>query len=61
MADVRKKIGCKMAGPGGMKCQCCGPAPKDKAKFLRTAKRVDKHQSRKELKTQIDGVNDERS
>ena len=26
-------------GPGGWKCNCCGPAPKDRTKWCRRAKK----------------------
>lgn len=36
-------------GPGGRKCFCCGPAPKDRKKNDRIAKRRIKQRVRKEL------------
>lgn len=53
MADVRTKIAGKLAGKGGLKCQCCGPAPKDKKKFDRTAKRIDRQLVEKEIEIQL--------
>lgn len=29
-----------VSGPGGFKCRCCGPAPKDRIKARRTERRV---------------------
>jgi len=49
----RKKVAAKMAGKGGLKCQCCGPAPKDKKSFLRTAKRVENQQAKKDINDQL--------
>lgn len=36
-------------GPGGRHCNCCGPSPKERAKFDRTAKRRELQFVKKEI------------
>jgi DNA-directed RNA polymerase subunit N (RpoN/RPB10) len=56
LATIDKKIGCKAAGRGGMKCFCCGPAPgKDRQAFNRRVKRGKvKEFIRKDVKDQLE-------
>lgn len=49
MADQRKKVMDKLAGKGGVKCQCCGPSPKEKKPFNRTVRRVEKQLVQKDI------------
>lgn len=37
--SLLKKDTVKGIGPGGWRCPCCGPAPKDRRAFKRAAKR----------------------
>jgi hypothetical protein len=39
----------KDIGPGGYKCSCCGPLPKDRPQFRRTKRRRQKQALKKEL------------
>ena len=41
----------KNVGPGGMRCPCCGPAPKHRKAFLRAVKRFQRAETRKEIQT----------
>lgn len=52
MADQRKKVMGKLAGKGGVKCQCCGPSPKEKKPFNRTVRRVEKQLVKKDIQEQ---------
>ena len=36
-------------GPGGYKCRCCGPSPKDRAKWRRVRRARLKEEARKEV------------
>ena len=40
-------------GPGGRKCVCCGPSPKNRKAHDRTAKRRMKQHAQKQIKEQI--------
>lgn len=37
-------------GPGGRKCPCCGPSPKDRVRFDRTVRRVERRIAHKEMR-----------
>ena len=37
-------------GPGGWKCSCCGPSPKERPKWRRRARHRIKEKFREELK-----------
>ena len=56
MTTIEKKIGCKIAGKGGVKCRCCGPSTgEDTKRFRRQVKRGKvKEHVRKEVKEQLD-------
>jgi len=47
-----EKILCKY-GPGGRDCPCCGPAPKDRKAFNRTAKRRFRALGKKSIARQL--------
>ena len=47
MACMMKRVARKEIGPGGFKCPCCGPAPKDRKAFRRRSRRRLKHADRK--------------
>ena len=40
-------------GPGGRKCFCCGPSPKDRGRNDRAAKRRMRRQARKEVQNML--------
>jgi hypothetical protein len=40
MKDEFKRVSNRNFGPGGYKCQCCGPLPKEKPSFRRKTRRV---------------------
>ena len=40
-------------GPGGRKCNCCGPSPSYRTKFDRTAKRRAKAAAKREINRQL--------
>ena len=54
MADQRKKVMGKLAGKGGVKCQCCGPSPKQNNPFNRTVRRIEKQLVEKDIKEQVE-------
>ncbi len=42
--DYFRRVGAKYIDVGGYHCSCCGPRPKDRKKFRRLIRRVDKMQ-----------------
>jgi len=53
-SDEKKLSTNRHIGPGGMNCNCCGPAPgKERKAFLRAAKRRLKQFHRKLIKSEL--------
>jgi hypothetical protein len=47
--DDFKRHSNKEIGPGGIKCVCCGPAPKDRPKLRRRTRKRMAQELRKQL------------
>lgn len=47
-------------GPGGYKCCCCGPAPKDRQKWRRLIRHRLKNHFRKQIHREIEEITDDR-
>lgn len=41
-------------GPGGYKCSCCGPAPKDRAKHRKMTRTRLKRQTQREIAEEME-------
>lgn len=56
MSDSLRKEMNGRAGPGGVKCWCCGPGTRkaDRAQFKRAAKRVDRRRARAEIEVAVE-------
>lgn len=48
-------------GPGGRRCPCCGPSPRERPKFDRTQKRRLKFQMRRETEREIVAMHEEQA
>lgn len=46
-------------GPGGYKCYCCGPAPKDRPNWRRRIRRRLKAHFRNHIRCEIKEINDD--
>ena len=51
--NTAEKEACRDIGPGGFKCPCCGPSPKNRPKWRRLMRRRLVAITRKTISTEI--------